>query len=565
MSRDLSVTVNDLWATVREVVSSRGRKLVKYGYFEEVWEALLSDAGLTIVRAPTGCGKTEASTAPFIHGLAQGERWWLSLVYALPTRSLVAAMRRRLSEAVGAVGAWPCTATINYGGPFVTRPYLEGDVAVTTYDTLLYQFYGIAHPWYRVLLPMSKVACSLVVMDEVQLLQDTMWYSMSLIPAHLAALLSMGAKVVLMSATLPKVLLDSIDHELTRCDVRARLKQVWGEAYRVIDSRDVPARGRLDVELREGPLPSGRDLINLLSELKLGDRLPALIVTNKVSKAVEVYMTLLKAVREGKLRNVAPVLLHSRLRWATRKAVEEMFESKEERRLKRVVLVATQVVEAGLDLDVRLLLTEVSPVDSLIQRLGRCGRRTDGFALVFLDEESGKGVYPSALLRSTISLIRGREDELSNSVRRLDCAQELVDSVYTKEVVDELKRGIETLIERARDWIRKSIERVFAKSGHRTRLPLLRLGAELTCWLPSPDHYHKLLTDGVEECVKVQEFIDNVVRLSLRSPLRPPAAILHRVGSKVGLLVLRVSADRGQGRVTIRCLLYTSPSPRDRG
>src|SRR5207249_2400945 len=44
------------------------------------------------------------------------------------------------------------------------------------------------------------------------------------------------------------------------------------------------------------------------------------------------------------------------------------------RRPRPVVLVATQVCEMSLDLDADVLITELAPVPSLIQRMGRCFR-----------------------------------------------------------------------------------------------------------------------------------------------------------------------------------------------
>jgi CRISPR-associated endonuclease/helicase Cas3 len=41
------------------------------------------------------------------------------------------------------------------------------------------------------------------------------------------------------------------------------------------------------------------------------------------------------------------------------------------------ILVATQVVEASLDIDADYLFTEIAPVDSLVQRMGRVMRRVD--------------------------------------------------------------------------------------------------------------------------------------------------------------------------------------------
>src|SRR4029079_17005392 len=62
-----------------------------------------------------------------------------------------------------------------------------------------------------------------------------------------------------------------------------------------------------------------------------------------------------------------------------------------------VILVATQVVEAGLDLSADRLLTELAPANALVQRAGRCARygapRNDADALVFAPRENDRGEW----------------------------------------------------------------------------------------------------------------------------------------------------------------------------
>ena len=41
------------------------------------------------------------------------------------------------------------------------------------------------------------------------------------------------------------------------------------------------------------------------------------------------------------------------------------------------IVIATQAVEAGVDVSARLLITELAPWSSLVQRIGRCNRRAD--------------------------------------------------------------------------------------------------------------------------------------------------------------------------------------------
>ncbi|MEM0489135.1 MAG: hypothetical protein QW707_08070, partial [Candidatus Bathyarchaeia archaeon] len=56
---------DEYWQIVEEVVKSRGRKLQRYSFFEDVWRAIDEGCRLIVIKAPTGGGKTEATTTPF--------------------------------------------------------------------------------------------------------------------------------------------------------------------------------------------------------------------------------------------------------------------------------------------------------------------------------------------------------------------------------------------------------------------------------------------------------------------------------------------------------------------
>ncbi|MEM1724593.1 MAG: helicase-related protein [Thermoplasmata archaeon] len=65
--------------------------------------------------------------------------------------------------------------------------------------------------------------------------------------------------------------------------------------------------------------------------------------------------------------------MHSQFTFKDRKKKEEIFESEEVKCPD--ILVATQVAEVSLDIDYDILFTELAPLDSLIQRMGRILRR----------------------------------------------------------------------------------------------------------------------------------------------------------------------------------------------
>lgn len=110
-----------------------------------------------------------------------------------------------------------------------------------------------------------------------------------------------------------------------------------------------------------------------------------LVVVNQVARAQGVAAELRKLL-------AAPaaevLLLHSRFRPAEREVLQAKLcaELPPDGR----IVVATQTVEAGVDISARILLTELAPWPSLVQRFGRCNRRgewavSDGCQVRWID------------------------------------------------------------------------------------------------------------------------------------------------------------------------------------
>lgn len=99
------------------------------------------------------------------------------------------------------------------------------------------------------------------------------------------------------------------------------------------------------------------------------------ILTNTVKRAQEVYGVL----TEIKDEETDVILYHARFPMGQREDIEKMCLSKfgkefDAQRPKKAILVATQVVEQSLDIDFDGMLTELAPIDLLLQRSGRVHR-----------------------------------------------------------------------------------------------------------------------------------------------------------------------------------------------
>jgi CRISPR-associated endonuclease/helicase Cas3 len=108
-------------------------------------------------------------------------------------------------------------------------------------------------------------------------------------------------------------------------------------------------------------------------------------IRNAVDDAIE-------AVSALQSRGLSPVLLHARFAMGHRLDIERHVTETLGRSDKRggrrgFVLVGTQILEQSLDYDVDAMITDLAPIDLMIQRAGRLCRHSDRVNRVWLDRE----------------------------------------------------------------------------------------------------------------------------------------------------------------------------------
>ncbi len=153
-----------------------------------------------------------------------------------------------------------------------------------------------------------------------------------------------------------------------------------------------------------------------------------LVVCNTIDRARAVHAELSRALpKDSRL-----LLLIGRSRQYDRESVVaralELFEAGRSESIVPAVLVATQTVEVGIDLDATALVTESASWDALVQRTGRVnrrGRQTDASVVVVHDDDPKPPVYGVARIRTAAflkELIESSDNQLDVSpiaLRRL--------------------------------------------------------------------------------------------------------------------------------------------------
>ena len=368
-----------------------------------------------IVDVPTGLGKTEAVVAAWLWAVAEHRPGAARrLVYSLPMRSLVEQTAERiagmLANAEAAGLAVPPKLQVVMGGD-VGDEWFENPehptAIVGTQDLLLSRALNRGYSMSRFQWPMTFGAINndvLWVIDEVQL-QGIGAVTAAQLQGLREKLGTIGAsRTVFMSATLDRDWLDTVD---PRLEGRATLSlgdddRGCEPVRRVVDAPKTIWRvAAVDEE----------SVARALREYHRPGTL-TLSVVNTVERARSIHRALVKIKVPAEL-----VLLHSRFRPADRKAhVDALFAPIDAAGAGRIVI-STQVVEAGIDVDAATLVTDVAPWSSVVQRLGRCNRRGkyDDAVCYWIDvgEPTAKSAMPYELseivqARDMLTSLEGR-------------------------------------------------------------------------------------------------------------------------------------------------------------
>jgi CRISPR-associated endonuclease/helicase Cas3 len=200
------------------------------------------------------------------------------------------------------------------------------------------------------------------VLDEVQLLGDGLATSAQLAAFRQHFNCFGPTPSCWISATFDPTWLSTVDLAALADEVRVLTLDAKDRDQEVVQRR-LAAEKQLASAPEECRLPSG------VADFCVAQHRPgtlSLVVVNTVARAREIYIALEK--RKG----AELLLLHSRFR-AVDRAERTARLTKSIPREGRIV-VATQVMEAGIDISADLLITDVAPYPSLVQRFGRVNR-----------------------------------------------------------------------------------------------------------------------------------------------------------------------------------------------
>ncbi|MDU7346299.1 MAG: CRISPR-associated helicase Cas3' [Klebsiella grimontii] len=368
---------------------------------------------LVILEDVTGAGKTEAALI-LAHRLMSANKG-RGLYVGLPTMATANAMYKRLAAAYHALFADDSRPSLilAHGGREMSDAFrqsiwqpaeniaedyarddgnansechawfadsrkkaLLAEVGVGTLDQLLMAVMPFRHQSLRLLGMRDKI----LLLDEVHAYDG---YIVKLLEGLLHFHAAQGGSAIILSATLPAPLREKLLDAFNNGAGFMTAKSNDNAGYPWLSH--LSSTGLLEQPLATRPEVQRKVAVNWIQQrqeaLDIIHRVVAAgqcvcWIRNTVDDAREIYQQLL---HEGLIPEQDLLLFHSRFAFADRIAIEDKtlnwFGSNapvSERRGK--VLLATQVVEQSLDLDFDWMITDLAPIDLLIQRAGRLQR-----------------------------------------------------------------------------------------------------------------------------------------------------------------------------------------------
>lgn len=347
-------------------------------------QCLLGDlpiqAGLTIVESDTGSGKTEfalAYASLLIHnGLADG------VVFGLPTQATANGLFDRIGNAANKLFPDSCV-TLAHGKAKYNADYFVpdengflkqsskraflGSMSVATVDQILMGVLPIRHQFVR----SFGTRKSVLILDEIHSFDAYMY---ALVERVLKGQHEAFSSVVLLSATLPQALKsqllatyggESICHQyplITQVDL--------GGVTTTLPVPDSVITKSVCSELwfSDNLLPDAEQCRKLIAWAEQGAMVA--VICNTVQDAQLLYLML------SEQTTLSVDLFHARYTISDRLKIERSVLDKYGKNAPRSggLLIATQVVEQSLDLDFDVLVSQVAPIEFLLQRMGRLWR-----------------------------------------------------------------------------------------------------------------------------------------------------------------------------------------------
>ncbi len=274
----------------------------------------------------------------------------------------------------------------------------ESEVIVTTFIQLFYSLIGYKN---RSLKKFHNIVNSIIILDEAQNIPIEYW---NLVRRVLIGMTEyFNCRIILMTATKPLIFEEGEYKELV-------------DNYESYFKAEDLNRVILKIDSNE------KKLIEFCNELNDWSKNSYLFVFNTIGSSLDFYNLITNKIQKPDLpfkkcylsTNITPRERRQRIGDA-RKAIKNN---------QKVIIVSTQLIEAGVDIDCDCVYRDMGPLDSIIQVAGRCNRnkRFDKAEMHLVNLKNGTSytkIYDPSLLH-IVNKLFNNEDNTTSQFYEID-------------------------------------------------------------------------------------------------------------------------------------------------
>ncbi|SJZ90980.1 CRISPR-associated helicase Cas3' [Selenihalanaerobacter shriftii] len=475
-----------------------------FKYQKEVAEAILNGENI-ILQAPTGAGKTLASIMPFIIANEEDMNFPKKLIYSTPRRTLVNSLYEDIEKEIDK-GKFKqnYNVTIQTGEKKEDR-YFNGDIIFTTFDQSLSSALSMPISLSNRLgnINVGAVLSSYLIFDEFHLFDLEESYTTTVL---MLEKLKDKVPFCIMTATISEEKINHVAKKLNAKVIRADSQEHLADI--------VTQQGKERVIYTKEKSINAEEVVQLHTQIKSSNKedksKKSIVMCNRVENAQQIYQHIKELVKEDEIK---VLLIHSRFLDEDRKEKEEKIKEYFSKRNKdsNVILVSTQVIEVGIDITSHIMHTEISSIDSFLQRIGRCARYQNEKGKVYVYDVLNEGdkkylPYNEEVTLRTFEALR----EIDRQVLTSEISQKVIDRVYTQETDIDAKDN-EKVDNTMNDFIIDSWKNP-AKDNFKDLIRnVIGCNIVIQKWIPdklSPYNYHSLGISPWTLRKKVKELVE---------------------------------------------------------
>ena len=383
--------------------------------FYEAEQTLLKnkDTNIAFIEAPTGAGKSNLAMNCSLKLLDKNIN---KIFYVYPFNTLVEQNYDTLEKIYGKTDIFKSIAVINsitpiplngtrkfwenldkeenekfYQKALLDRQFLNYPFILTTHVNLFQIMFGCER---EAAISFYQLAGSVVVLDEIQSYKNVLWTEIMMFLQCYSRLLNM--KIIIMSATLPKLDMLTGNHE--------KVVNLIENPEKYFQDARFKKRVALSYELlyQDKKTEIEELYAHVLGQAQKGKKILMEFITK--TSAEKFYHMLTESGRE----DLQIFCMTGDDNQIDRKRILREMDTVDED--KAVILVATQVVEAGIDIDMDIGYKDISKLDSEEQFIGRINRNFKRKGVVyFFDMDNESGIYKEDYRVDTVYTLRKDE------------------------------------------------------------------------------------------------------------------------------------------------------------